>query len=162
LLAKAEFYVSVAAFTVFAGASFFLFDKDRTVPEIPATHTEAEVISETKAFLETITHRGLKLQDPETTGAETFKDAEFKAEYLFYRSWRINAYYSVVRYFWRVDDASLEVTQDGFLTTLNASYNLKLARINVSAQEDQPHDRKSDVYNAIAPLSNSHLRRIFI
>jgi aspartyl/asparaginyl beta-hydroxylase (cupin superfamily) len=119
LLAKTGFYVSVAAFAVFAGVSYFLFDKDRTVPEIPATQTEAEVIGETKAYLEKITHFGLKLQDPETTCAETFKDAEFKAEYLLYGSWRINAYYSGVRYFWRVDDASLEVTQDNFLKTLN-------------------------------------------
>lgn len=119
LLAKTGFYVSVAVFGIFAAASFLLFDNDRTVPEIPATRTEAEVIEETKAYLETITHRGLKLQDPETTCAETFKDAEFKAEYLLYGSWRINAYYSEVRYFWRVDDASLEVTQDNFLKTTN-------------------------------------------
>ena len=82
LIAKTGFYDSVAAFGVFAAASFFLFDNDRTVPEIPATRTEAEVISGTKAYLETVTHLGLKLQDPETTCAETFKDAEFKAEYL--------------------------------------------------------------------------------
>lgn len=119
LLAKTGFYVSVAAFAVFAAGSYYLFDKDRTVPEIPATRTEAEVITETKAYLGTITHLGLKLQDPETTCAETFKDAEFKAEYLLYGSWRINAYYSEVRYFWRVDDASLEVTQDNFLKTTN-------------------------------------------
>jgi hypothetical protein len=117
-LAKTGFYVSVAAFALFVGVSYFLFDKDRTVPEIPATRTEVEVISETKAYLETITHFGLKLQDPKTTCAETFADAEFKAEYLLYGSWRINAYYSAVRYFWRVDDVSLEVTQDDFLKTL--------------------------------------------
>ena len=119
LLAKTGFYVSVAAFAIFAGASYFLFDKDRTVPEIPATRTEAEVLGETKVFLETITHFCLKLQDPETTCAETFQDAEFQAEYLLYGSWRINAYYSGVRYFWRVDDASFEVTKDNFLKTLN-------------------------------------------
>ena len=104
---------------MFAIVSFFLFDNDRTIPEIPATRTEAEVIGETKAHLETITHLGLKLQDPETTCAETFKDAVFKAEYLLYGSWRINAYYSGVRYFWRVDDAALEVTQDNFLKSHN-------------------------------------------
>ena len=118
-MAKTGFYVSVAVFVIFVGVSYFLFDKDRTVPEIPATRTEPEVINETRAYLETITHFGLKLQDSETTCAETFQDAEFKAEYLLYGSWRINAYYSAVRYFWRVDDASLEVTPDGFLKTLN-------------------------------------------
>ena len=119
LIAKTGFYASVGAFAVFAIVSFFLFDNDRTIPEIPATRTEAEVIGETKAHLETITHLGLKLQDPETTCAETFKDAVFKAEYLLYGSWRINAYYSGVRYFWRVDDAALEVTQDNFLKSHN-------------------------------------------
>lgn len=121
LLAKTGFYTSVAAFTVFATVSVILFENDRTVAEIPATRTEAEVIREVKAYLETITHLGLKLQDPETTCAETFKDAVFKAEYLLYGSWRIDAYYSLVRYFWRVDDVSLEVTQDKWLRTNNST-----------------------------------------
>jgi aspartyl/asparaginyl beta-hydroxylase (cupin superfamily) len=119
LLAKTGFYVSVAAFIVFAGVSYFLFDKDRTVPEIPATRTEAEVIGEAKAYLETVTHFGLELKDPETKCAETFEDAVFKADYLKYGSWRVNAFYMKVRYYWRVDDASLVVTRDDWLKSDN-------------------------------------------
>lgn len=48
-----------------------------------------------------------------------FESEEFAVEYLDFGSWRINAFYNKVRYYWRVDDLSLEVTRDAWVRTNN-------------------------------------------
>jgi hypothetical protein len=48
-----------------------------------------------------------------------FEEQEFNAEYLNLGSWRIDAFYDLVRYYWRVDDITFEVTRDPWLKTYN-------------------------------------------
>jgi hypothetical protein len=117
---KIVFYLSFLSFILFMIASPWIFGNDRTVPEIPATRTEAEAIEQTKAYLKTVSHRGFRENDPEVNCWETFKEAKFSARYLeLYGAWQVDAWYSRVRYYWRVTDSSLEVAPDGLLFTEN-------------------------------------------
>lgn len=101
-------------------ASPWIFGNERTIPEIPSTRTEAEAIEKTQAYLKTVSHRGFRGQDAETNCWETFKDAKFSARYLeLYGAWQVNAWYSRVRYYWRVNDSTLEVAPEGLLFTEN-------------------------------------------
>ncbi|MDA1279128.1 MAG: hypothetical protein O3B95_03685 [Chloroflexi bacterium] len=117
--AKTGFYASAATIVVFTLATFILFDADRTLEEIPATRTSPEVIDAVQEYLRTATHRGFLNQDAPASCWDVFETEEFKVEYLLYGSWRVDAYYRLVRYYWRVDDKTMEVTRDAWFKTYN-------------------------------------------
>jgi len=117
---KIVFYLSFLAFILFMIASPWIYGNDRTIPEIPATRTEAEAIEQTQAYLKTVSHHGYRGNDPEVNCWETFKEAKFSARYLeLYGAWQVDAWYSRVRYYWRVSDSSLEVAPEGQFFTDN-------------------------------------------
>ena len=117
---KIVFYLSFLAFILFMIASPWIYGNDRTIPEIPATRTEAEAIEQTQAYLKTVSHPGYRGNDPEVNCWETFKEAKFSARYLeLYGAWQVDAWYSRVRYYWRVSDSSLEVAPEGQFFTDN-------------------------------------------
>lgn len=117
---KTVFYLSFLTFLLFMAASPWIFENDRTMPELPSTRTEVEAIEETMAYLKTVSHRGFRGQDPEVNCWEVFKDAKFSARYLdLYGQWQVDAWYSRVRYYWRVFDSSLEVASQSQLFTDN-------------------------------------------
>ncbi len=117
LVAKTGFYVSVAAAAVFILVSVILFENDRTLEQIPATRDSFGVIDEVQLYLQIATHRGFLNQDEPASCWDVFAGEEFRAEYLLYGSWQVNAFYNRVRYYWRVDDRSLDVTRDQWLRT---------------------------------------------
>lgn len=117
LVAKTGFYVSVAAAAVFVLSSVILFENDRVLEQVPATRDSFAVIDEVQQYLQIATHRGFLNQDEPASCWDAFADKEFGAEYLLYGSWQVNAFYSRVRYYWRVDDKSLAVSRDGWLKT---------------------------------------------
>ena len=119
-LIKAVLYLSFLGLLVFMVASPWIYGNDRTIAEIPSTRTDVEAIEQTKAYLKTVSHRGFRGKDAEVGCWETFKDAKFSARYLeLYGAWEVDAWYSRVRYFWRVSDSSLEVAPPGQLFTEN-------------------------------------------
>ncbi|NQW19181.1 MAG: hypothetical protein HQ477_00435 [Chloroflexi bacterium] len=118
-LAKTAFYVAVVLSGIFVLASFYLFDKDRELELIPATRSEAEVFNPLQEYLMITEVQSIDAPSVMVNCWDEFGDTEFKFEYLNYGSWRINAYYNLVRYHWRVDDLSLEVTRDPWLRTNN-------------------------------------------
>ena len=119
LVAKTGFYVAVAAGALFILGSVILFENDRELTPIPATRDSFAVIDEVQLYLQTVTHRGFLNQSEPASCWVEFGDQEFKAEYLQFGSWRVDAYYSLVRYYWRVDDKTLEVARDRWLRTNN-------------------------------------------
>ena len=117
---KVVLYLSFLALLLFMIASPRIYGNDRTIPEIPSTRTDVEAIEETKAYLKTVSHRGFQGRDAEVICWETLKEAKFSARYLeLYGSWQVDAWYSRVRYYWRVNAASLEVAPEGQLFTTN-------------------------------------------
>ena len=117
--AKTSFFVGVFLVGIFVLTSFFLFDKDRELEVIPATRVESEIYAPVIAFLDAKTVNAYG--DPSTQlhcGTE-FASADFNAEYLNRGSWRVDAFYDRVRYHWRVDDVTLEVTRDPWVNTKN-------------------------------------------
>lgn len=119
--AKSSFYVAVAVAAVFVLASYMLFDKDRELQVVPATRVESEVFGPVHDYLQvTNVHAYGDLTTQLNCGTE-FANAEFRAEYLNHGSWRVNAWYDKVRYYWRVDDLTLEVTRDPWVKTNNST-----------------------------------------
>ena len=116
---KASFFGGVIAFGIFVAFSFIRFDDDREVENIPATSNSAEVISKVQEFLKDRTNTGFSRQEEISSCWDRFEDKEFHAEYLNLGSWQVNAYYELVRYYWRVDDVSGEVTRDLWLVPVN-------------------------------------------
>jgi hypothetical protein len=117
--AKTSFFVGVALYGVFVLVSFFLFDSDRELEVIPATRVESEVFAPVMEFLDDRTVGAYADHDTKLHCGTEFADAEFKAEYLNRGSWRVNAFYNRVRYYWRVDDVTLAVTRDPWIKTNN-------------------------------------------
>ena len=109
---KTAFYVAVVLAAVFTFVVFVLWADDTTIPEIPATRDADVVQLQVENYLKNSTHRGLEKQDEPVTCWDTFSDKEFKTEYKNYGSWLVDAFYEKVRYFWRVDDLTLEVIED--------------------------------------------------
>jgi hypothetical protein len=115
--AKFAFIGTVLVFMGFALASVFTFGQDTTIPTIPETRTADEVVQVIEDFLKTQTHRGFLNQDEPSSCWDIFQDKEITATYLRHGSWQVDAYYERIRYYWRVDDLSLEVTQDDWVQT---------------------------------------------
>ena len=118
-LAKTSFYVGVDLRRIFVVTSFVLFDKDRELKVIPATRVESEIFSPVQEFLMASEVPSLHDRSVTVNCWSEFEDLEFNVEYLDRGSWRANAYYNFVRYHWRVDDKTLEVTRDPWVRTTN-------------------------------------------
>ena len=121
LTAKTAFYVSVVAGAIFVLAAFILFDKDRELEQIPSTRTGPQVIRQVEQYLKNTNVYAYGDRSRTLNCWAEFEGQEFKAEYLNRGSWRIDAYYDLVRYYWRVDDITLEVTRDPWGKTYNPS-----------------------------------------
>jgi len=121
LTAKTAFYVSVVAGAIFVLAAFILFDKDRELEQIPSTRTGPQVIRQVEQYLKNTDVYAYGDRSRTLNCWAEFEGQEFKAEYLNRGSWRIDAYYDLVRYYWRVDDITLEVTRDPWVKTYNPS-----------------------------------------
>ena len=121
LTAKTAFYVSVVAGAIFVLAAFILFDKDRELEQIPSTRTGPQVIRQVEQYLKNTNVYAYGERSRTLNCWAEFEGQEFKAEYLNRGSWRIDAYYDLVRYYWRVDDITLEVTRDPWVKTYNPS-----------------------------------------
>ena len=121
LTAKTAFYVSVVAGAIFVLAAFILFDKDRELEQIPSTRTGPHVIRQVEQYLKNTNVYAYGDRSRTLNCWAEFEGQEFKAEYLNRGSWRIDAYYDLVRYYWRVDDITLEVTRDPWVKTYNPS-----------------------------------------
>jgi len=121
LTAKTAFYVSVVAGAIFVLAAFILFDKDRELEQIPSTRTGPQVIRQVEQYLKNTNVYAYGDRSRTLNCWAEFEGQEFKAEYLNRGSWRIDAYYALVRYYWRVDDITLEVTRDPWVKTYNPS-----------------------------------------
>ena len=121
LTAKTGFYVSVVAGAIFVLAAFILFDKDRELEQIPSTRTGPQVIRQVEQYLKNTNVYAYGDRSRTLNCWAEFEGQEFKAEYLNRGSWRIDAYYDLVRYYWRVDDITLEVTRDPWVKTYNPS-----------------------------------------
>ena len=117
LTAKMTFYVSVVAGAIFVLVAFILFDKDRELKQIPSTRTSAEVIQQVQKYLKNANVYAYGDRSRTLNCWTEFGEQEFNAEYLNRGSWRIDAYYDLVRYHWRVDDITLEVTRDPWVKT---------------------------------------------
>ena len=119
LTAKTTFYVSVIAGSIFVLVAFILFDKDRELKQIPSTRTSAEVIQQVQKYLKNTNVYAYGDRSRTLKCWVEFGEQEFNAEYLNLGSWRIDAFYDLVRYYWRVDDITFEVTRDPWLRTYN-------------------------------------------
>ena len=121
LTAKTTFYVSVVAGAIFVLAAFILFDKDRELEQIPSTRTGPQVIRQVEQYLKNTNVYAYGDRSRTLNCWAEFEGQEFEAEYLNRGSWRIDAYYDLVRYYWRVDDITLGVTRDPWVKTYNPS-----------------------------------------
>jgi len=115
--AKTAFYIGVVAAGIFVFTSYVLFDNDRELEVIPATRVESEIFNPVKEFLMSSEVQSLNDRSVMVNCWSEFEYLEFKIEYLDQGSWRANAYYNFVRYHWRVDDMTLEVTRDPWVRT---------------------------------------------
>ena len=115
LYAKIGLYTSVVAVGVFILVSVLRDDRYVEPEPIPATRNSVEVIDEVQRYLQTATHTGFLRQDELASCWDVFEDKKFNTEYLQFGAWRIDAFYEQVRYFWRVDDVTMEVTRDYWL-----------------------------------------------
>ena len=109
----------MAAGALFVLVAFILFDKDRELKQIPSTRTSAEVIQQVQKYLKNTNVYAYGDRSRTLNCWTEFGDQEFNAEYLNRGSWRIDAYYDLVRYHWRVDDITFEVTRDPWVKTYN-------------------------------------------
>ena len=112
LIAKIGFYSSVVSIAVFVLVSVLLDESYIPVEPIPATRNGVEVIDEVQLYLQTKMHTGFLNQDEPTSCWDVFEGKTFKARYLRFGSWQVDVFYELVRYYWRVDDMTLEVTVD--------------------------------------------------
>ena len=119
LTAKTTFYVSVVAGAIFVLVAFILFDKDRELKQIPSTRTSAEVIQQVQKYLKNTNVYAYGDRSRTLNCWTEFGEQEFNAEYLNRGSWRIDAFYDRVRYYWRVDDITFAVTRDPWVKTYN-------------------------------------------
>ncbi len=111
------FYGGFIAFFVYIFVVFTLGEHDRELKVIPATRESSEVIDVVQQFLKTATHRGFSNRDEPSSCWDVFENQIFEARYMLFGSWQVNAWFSPIRYFWRVDDKSMAVTQDKWLVT---------------------------------------------
>jgi len=116
LIALTTVYISVTIGMIAIAIYFSPARFDGELDVIPATRIEAQVIVEVQEYLKTATHHGFAdLDDEASICWKVFENERFVAEYLNRGEWRIHAWYERLRYFWRVDDVTLEVKRDLWL-----------------------------------------------
>ena len=98
-----------------------LFDKDRELEQIPTIRTGPQVMRQVQQYLKNTNVYAYGDRSRTLNCWAEFEGQEFNVEYLNRGSWRIDAYYDLVRYYWRVDDITLEVTRDLWVKTYNPS-----------------------------------------
>ena len=121
LTVKTTFYVSVVVGAIFVLIAFILFDKDRELEQIPSIRTGPQVMRQVQQYLKNTNVYAYGDRSRTLNCWAEFEGQEFNVEYLNRGSWRIDAYYDLVRYYWRVDDITLEVTRDLWVKTYNPS-----------------------------------------
>lgn len=114
--AHAAFYIFLPAWAFFVLASVLIYDHEPVVEIIPATRDSSAVIDEVQQYLQTATYRGYHNPTESLSCWDRFEDRNFTADYLSNGSWRVSAFYSGVRYYWRVDDLSMEVSPGRWFT----------------------------------------------
>ena len=96
----------------------FVFDKEVELPNIASTRTESEVLAVVYDYLKATDVRTIDEYDVATNCWTEFADSEFAIEYFEITGiWRVNAYYRNVRYYWRVEDATLATKRDLWFRT---------------------------------------------
>ncbi len=123
LVAKTGFYAGFAAFCVFVLVSVILCENDRELKPIPSNRTSFEIIDAVEQYLRHRTHIELEDTSVHLNCWESFADKKFVAEYLLYGSWHVNAFRDRIRYYWRVDDKTLEVARDRWYRTRISTLN---------------------------------------
>ncbi len=118
-IAKTSFYLAVLFAAIFVFTSYVLFDGDRELAVIPATRSESEIFEPVQDFLKATNVGSLEDQAIVVNCWSEFEDKDFNVVYLDQGSWRIDAYYELVRYYWRVDDVTLDVTRDPWNRSTN-------------------------------------------
>ena len=110
---KAVFFISVPGYFAYIAITLFLFGGDVVLPNIPSTRAESEVLAVVHDYLKVTDAGTIDDFDIITNCWIEFGDSEFNVEYFTITGvWRINAYYEGVRYYWRVDDSTLDMTRD--------------------------------------------------
>jgi hypothetical protein len=98
---------------VFLGVTLLVLDKEVELPNIPSTRSDSEVLAIVHDYLKATDAQTIEDVDVITNCWTEFGDADFNIEYFSLTGiWRINAYYNAVRYYWRVDDATMTLTRD--------------------------------------------------
>lgn len=118
-LAKTSFYLAVFLSAIFGITSFVLFDGDRELEVIPATRVESEILDPVQDYLKTTNVSSIDDVNVEVNCWSEFENEDFNIEYLDRGSWRVDAFYKLVRYYWRIDDKTLEVTRDPWNRSTN-------------------------------------------
>ncbi|MQG09141.1 MAG: hypothetical protein FI675_01820 [SAR202 cluster bacterium] len=108
--AKSIFVISIIIFCFFVFVSTLLWQDDTELMVVIPTRTGEEVIYEVRNYLDNKKYISDSFQN-ESCG-ELFNEGFFTAEYLLYGSWRVNSFHDRIRYFWRVDDGTLDVRKD--------------------------------------------------
>ena len=108
--AKSIFVITVFIFCVFVFISTMLWQDDTELSVVLPTKTGEDVIIEVRNYLNNKKYISDSFQS-ENCG-KLFNDGFFTAEYLLYGSWRVNSFHDRIRYFWRVDDDTLDVRKD--------------------------------------------------
>lgn len=91
---------------------------EQTLDPIPATQTEEVVFARVENYLKN-TIVPANYSGSGQSCWSLFTEDEYTVEYLNLGSWRVNAWYDTVRYYWRVDDLTLDVTRDLWFATNN-------------------------------------------
>jgi hypothetical protein len=118
-LAKTSFYLAVFLSAIFGITSFVLFDGDRELEVIPATRVEYEILGPVQDYLMTTNVSSINDVNVEVNCWSEFENEDFNVEYLDRGSWRVDAFYKLVRYYWRIDDKTLKVTRDPWNRSTN-------------------------------------------
>ena len=116
-LARTVFYSGLIAFFIYIFVVYTLGDRSREIEVTPSSHSSAEVIDAVEQYLKTTTHRGFRNQGEPGICWELFEDQQISVRYASSGSWQVDAWYDLIRYYWRVDDQSLEVTPDRWQQT---------------------------------------------
>ena len=116
-IARTLFYSGLIAFFVYIFVVYTLGDRSRELEVAPATRDSSEVIDLVQQYLKTSTHRGFSDRGEPGNCWDVFEGQVFVARYVSSGLWQVNAWYGLLRYYWRVDDESMEVTQDKWQET---------------------------------------------
>ena len=118
-IARAVLYAAITVFVIYVVVMFAPSRFPGQREEIPATRSSSEVFDKVEQYLKATTHRGFSTREEPTSCWENFGGGEFEIHYLNYGSWLTSAWYERVRYYWRVDDETLEVIPERWWEPVN-------------------------------------------